>query len=157
MGGYGVLPYFGHRPLTHIVDAGGPAVGDRLVADLRPGARKHLREGGLLARLEGDRLALLLTGAQLDNLFTLADSFRELAHSCRFTVNQHQRNATVSLGVAPWSRADTPSAEYVLEHARVACKTAKHRGNRDQTQIWVGEQDTRIARELEVGWTAKLR
>ena len=30
----------------------------------------------------------------------------------------------------------------------MACKTAKHRG-RDQTQIWVGEHDTRIARELD--------
>lgn len=154
-GGYGALLYFDIDRYTHVVDAGGPAVGDRLVADLAQVLGKHLREGDLLARLEGDRLALLLTGAQLDNLFTLADSFRELAHSCRYTVNQHQRNATVSLGVAVVSR-DTPSAEYVLEHARVACKTAKHRG-RDQTQIWVGEQDTRIARELEAGWTSKLR
>ena len=154
-GGYGALLYFDIDRYTHIVDAGGPAVGDRLVADLAQALAKHLREGDVLARLEGDRLALLLTGVQLDNLFTLADGFRELAHACRYTVNQHQRNATVSLGVAVVSR-DTPSAEYVLEHARVACKTAKHRG-RDQTQIWVGEQDTRIARELEAGWTSKLR
>ena len=154
-GGYGALLYFDIDRYTHIVDAGGPAVGDRLVADLAQALAKHLREGDVLARLEGDRLVLLLTGVQLDNLFTLADGFRELAHACRYTVNQHQRNATVSLGVAVVSR-DTPSAEYVLEHARVACKTAKHRG-RDQTQIWVGEQDTRIARELEAGWTSKLR
>ena len=154
-GGYGALLYFDIDRYTHIVDAGGPAVGDRLVADLAQALAKHLREGDVLARLEGDRLALLLTGVQLDNLFTLADGFRELAHACRYTVNQHQRNATVSLGVAVVSRV-TPSAAYVLEHARVACKTAQHRG-RDQTQIWVGEQDTRIARELEAGWTSKLR
>ncbi|MBP6078222.1 MAG: EAL domain-containing protein [Xanthomonadales bacterium] len=154
-GGYGALLYFDVDRYTHIVDAGGPAVGDRLVADFAEALGKRLREGDVLARLEGDRLALLLTGAQLDHLFSLADSFRELAHSCYYTVNQHRRHATVSLGVAVVSR-DTPSAEYVLEHARVACKTAKHRG-RDQTQIWVGEHDTRIARELEAGWTAKLR
>ncbi|HQW80871.1 MAG TPA: EAL domain-containing protein [Pseudomonadota bacterium] len=154
-GGYGALLYFDIDRYTHIVDAGGAAVGDRLVADFAEALGKRLREGDVLARLEGDRFALLLTGAQLDNLFTLADGFRELAHNCHYTVNQHRRHATVSLGVAVVSR-DTPSAEYVLEHARVACKTAKHRG-RDQTQIWVGEHDTRIARELEAGWTAKLR
>ncbi|HWT14731.1 MAG TPA: EAL domain-containing protein [Patescibacteria group bacterium] len=154
-GGYGALLYFDIDRYTHIVDAGGPAVGDRLVADLAQALGKRLREGDVIARLEGDRMVLLLNGAQLDNLFTLADSFREIAHSCHYTVNQHKRHATVSLGVAVVSR-DTPSAEYVLEHARVACKTAKHRG-RDQTQIWVGEHDTRIARELEAGWTAKLR
>ncbi|HRG15948.1 MAG TPA: EAL domain-containing protein [Pseudomonadota bacterium] len=154
-GGYGALLYFDVDRYTHIVDAGGPAVGDRLVADLAQTLGKRLREGDILARIEGDRLVLLLTGVQLDHLFTLADGFRELAHGCFYTVNQHKRHATVSLGVAVVSR-DTPSAEYVLEHARVACKTAKHRG-RDQTQIYVGEHDTRIARELEAGWTAKLR
>jgi diguanylate cyclase (GGDEF)-like protein/PAS domain S-box-containing protein len=154
-GGYGALLYFDIDRYTHIVDAGDQAIGDRLVADLAQTIGKRLREGDVLARIEGDRLALLLTGVQLDNLFSLADSFRELAHSCHYTVNQHKRHATVSLGVAVVSR-DTPSAEYVLEHARVACKTAKHRG-RDQTQIWVGEHDTRIARELEAGWTTKLR
>lgn len=154
-GGYGALLYFDIDRYTHIVDAGGGATGDRLVVDLAQALGKRLREGDVLARLEGDRLVLLLTGAQLDNLFTLADSFRELAHGCFYTVNQHKRHATVSLGVAVVSR-DTPSAEYALEHARVACKTAKHRG-RDQTQIYVGEHDTRIARELEAGWTAKLR
>ena len=154
-GGYGALLYFDIDRYTHIVDAGGPAVGDRLVADFAQTLGKRLREGDILARIEGDRLVLLLTGVQLDHLFTLADGFRELAHGCHYTVNQHRRHATVSLGVAVVSR-DTPSAEYVLEHARVACKTAKHRG-RDQTQIYVGEHDTRIARELEAGWTAKLR
>lgn len=108
-----------------------------------------------MARLEGDRMALLLTGVALDNLFTIADGFRELAHQCHYVANRHKRNATVSLGVAVLSR-DTPSAEYALEHARVACKTAKHRG-RDQTQIYVGEHDVRVARELEAGWTTRFR
>ena len=154
-GGYAALLYFDLDRYTHIVDAGGQSVGDQLVANLAQAIGKRLREGDVLARLEGDRLVLLLTGAQLDNLFTLADSFREIAHGCFYTVNQHKRHATVSLGVAVVSR-ETPSAEYALEHARVACKTAKHRG-RDQTQVWVGEHDTRIARELEAGWTSKLR
>lgn len=154
-GGYGALLYFDIDRYTHIVDAGGPAVGDRLVADFAQTMGKRLREGDVLARIEGDRMVLLLTGVQLDNLFTLADGFRELAHGCFYTVNGHKRHATVSLGVAVVSR-DTPSAEYALEHARVACKSAKHRG-RDQTQIYVGEHDTRIARELEAGWTTKLR
>ena len=43
-----------------------------------------------------------------------------------------------------------------LEHARLACKSAKQRG-RDQTEIYVGEHDARIAREIESGWTDRLR
>jgi len=154
-GGYSAVLYVDIDRYTHIIDAGGPSAGDRLVADIGEAYSKRLREGDVMARLEGDRMALLLTGVALDNLFTIADGFRELAHQCHYMANRHKRAATVSLGVAVLSR-DTPSAEYALEHARVACKTAKHRG-RDQTQIYVGEHDVRVARELEAGWTSRFR
>ncbi len=154
-GGYSAVLYVDIDRYTHIIDAGGPGVGDRLVADIGQAFNKRLREGDVMARLEGDRMALLLTGVALDNLFTIADGFRALAHECHYVANRHKRNATVSLGVAVLSR-DTPSAEYALEHSRVACRTAKHRG-RDQTQIYVGEHDVRVARELEAGWTTRFR
>jgi diguanylate cyclase (GGDEF)-like protein/PAS domain S-box-containing protein len=154
-GGYSAVLYVDVDRYTHIIDAGGPSAGDKLVADIGQAFNKRLREGDVMARLEGDRMALLLTGVALDNLFTIADGFRALAHECHYVANKHKRHATVSLGVAVLSR-DTPSAEYALEHARVACKTAKHRG-RDQTQIYVGEHDVRVARELEAGWTTRFR
>lgn len=154
-GGYSAVLYVDIDRYTHIIDAGGPSAGDQLVADIGQVYSKRLRKDDVMARLEGDRMALLLTGVALDNLFTIADGFRELAHQCHYLVNQHKRNTTVSLGVAVLSR-DTPSAEYAIEHARVACKTAKHRG-RDQTQIYVGEHDIRVARELEAGWTSRFR
>jgi len=154
-GGYSAVLYIDIDRYTHILDAGGLSAGDQLVADLGQTFSKRLREGDVMARLEGDRLAMLLTGVALDNLFAIADGFRELAHQCQYLVNKHQRQASVSVGVAVLSR-DTPSAEYAIEHARVACKTAKQRG-RDQTQIYVGEHDVRVARELEAGWTERFR
>jgi EAL domain-containing protein (putative c-di-GMP-specific phosphodiesterase class I) len=51
---------------------------------------------------------------------------------------------------------DTPSAEYVLENARQACAQAKRRGQ-NQTQIFVVESDSRVARELEAGWAQRIR
>ncbi len=116
---------------------------------------KRLREGDVLARIEGDRFALLLAGVQLENLFPVTDGFRELLHQCHYEVHGQKRHATASIGVAVISK-DTPSSEYALEHARLACKGAKQRG-RDQTEIYVGEHDARIAREIETGWTDRLR
>ena len=69
--------------------------------------------------------------------------------------NGPRRHVTLSVGVAVVSR-ETPSAEYAMERARVACKLSKQRG-RDQTQIYVGEHDMRVARELESGWTERFR
>jgi EAL domain-containing protein (putative c-di-GMP-specific phosphodiesterase class I) len=130
-------------------------VADQLVVDLGAQMSRRLRDGDVLARLEGDRLALMLTAVQLDNLFTIADGFRELAHQCHYMANGVRRHAAVSVGVSVISR-ETPSAEYALERARVACKQAKQRG-RDQTQIYVGEHDLRVARELEAGWNERFR
>jgi diguanylate cyclase (GGDEF)-like protein/PAS domain S-box-containing protein len=154
-GGYAALLYFDIDRYTHVMDAGGNGVADQLVVDLGAQLGRRLRDGDVLARLEGDRLALMLTAVQLDNLFTIADGMRELAHQCHYMANGTRRHATVSVGVAVVSR-ETPSAEYALERARVACKTAKQRG-RDQTQIYVGEHELRVARELEAGWNERFR
>jgi diguanylate cyclase (GGDEF)-like protein/PAS domain S-box-containing protein len=154
-GGYAALLYIDIDRFTHVFDAGGAAVADQLVVDISQQFAKRLREGDVLARLEGDRMALLLTAVQLDNLFTIADGFREFAHGAHYVANDVRRHATVSLGVSIVSR-ETPSAEYALERARVACKLAKQRG-RDQTQIYVGEHELRVARELEAGWSERFR
>ncbi len=154
-GGYAAVLYIDIDRYNYIIDTAGTSGAEQLLVDVASGISKRLREGDMLARIEGDRLALLLTGVQLENLFPVADGFRELMHQCRYVAHNQQRHCTASIGVAVVSK-DTPSSEYALEHARLACKTAKQRG-RDQTEIYVGEHDARIAREIEAGWTDRLR
>ena len=153
--GYAAVLYLDIDRYSYILDTAGAQGAEQLLVDIANMIGKRLREGDVLARIEGDRLALLLSGVQLENLFPVADGFRELLHQCRYEANGQKRNATASIGVAVLSK-DTPSAEYAIEHARLACKSAKQRG-RDQTEIYVGEYDARIAREIEAGWTERLR
>ena len=71
-----------------------------LVVDLAQALSKRLREGDVLARLEGDRLVLLLTGAQLDNLFTLAEKLAAYASddaAVRMTIGDAQAAGTIHL------------------------------------------------------------
>ncbi|HET9482428.1 MAG TPA: EAL domain-containing protein [Xanthomonadales bacterium] len=154
-GGYAALLYVDIDRWTHIADASGNTVADQLVIDVGQAYAKRLRAGDVLARVEGDRLALLLTSVEIDNLFTVADGFRELVHACHYVAHGTRRAATASIGVAVLSK-ETPSAEYAMERARAACKLAKQRG-RDQTQIYVGEHELRVARELEAVWSERLR
>ncbi len=154
-GGYAAVLYIDIDRYNYIIDTAGPSGAEQLLIEVAATISKRLREGDLLARIEGDRLALLLTGVQLENLFPVADGFRELMHQCRYTAHNQLRHCTASIGTAVVSK-DTPSSEYALEHARLACKSAKQRG-RDQTEIYVGEHDARIAREIESGWTDRLR
>lgn len=154
-GGYSSILYIDLDRFSAIVDAAGVPASERLLVEIATVLGKRLREHDVLARIEGDRLALMLSGVQLENLFPLADGFRELLHQCKYESGGATRAVTASIGVAVISR-DTPSAEYVVEHSRLACRTAKQRG-RDQTEIYVGEHDARIAREIEAGWTERLR
>ena len=154
-GGYSAILYIDLDRFSAIVDAAGVPASERLLVEIASVLGKRLREHDVLARIEGDRLALMLSGVQLENLFPLADSYRELLHQCKYESGGASRPITASIGVAVISR-DTPSAEYVVEHSRLACRMAKQRG-RDQTEIYVGEHDARIAREIEAGWTERLR
>ena len=154
-GGYAALLYIDIDRYNYIIDTVGSANAEQLLVNVVMAIGKRLREGDVLARIEGDRFALLLAGVQLENLFPIADGFRELLHQSHYTAHGQKRHATASIGVAVISK-DTPSSEYALEHARMACKNAKQRG-RDQTEIYVGEYDARIAREIESGWTDRLR
>jgi diguanylate cyclase (GGDEF)-like protein/PAS domain S-box-containing protein len=131
-----------------------------LLVDIGQRLNERLREGDMLARLQEDHYALLLTNVQLENLFTIADGFRELLHGVSYRrVNSGVLGSpigiTATVGVAVIGR-DTPSAEYAIEHARVACTLGKRRGS-DQTQIYVSDSDAKIARELDQGWSVRIR
>jgi len=154
-GGYAAVLYIDIDRYNYIVDIAGTQNAEQALVDVAAIIGKRLRDGDALGRLEGDRFALMLTGVQLENLFPVADGYRELVHQCHYQAHGQTRQVSASVGVAVISK-DTPSGEYALEHARLACKAAKQRG-RDQTEIYVGEFDARIAREIEAGWTDRLR
>lgn len=154
-GGYAALLYIDIDRYNYVIDTVGTVGAEQLLVDVAAAIGKRLRAGDVLARIQGDRFALLLAGVHLENLFPIADGFRELLHQSQYVVHGQKRQVTGSIGVAVISK-DTPSSEYALEHARLACKNAKRRG-RDQTEIYVGEYDARIAREIEAGWTERLR
>lgn len=154
-GGYSALLYIDLDRFNMIVENAGQPVADRVLVDIGHLLSQRLRSDDSLARLEDDHYAMLLSGVQLENLFTIADSFRELLKDGSYQLYGREVAVCGSVGVAILS-GDAPSAEYVIEHARLACLDAKRRG-RDQTQIYVSGADARIARELDAGWIVRLR
>lgn len=154
-GGYSALLYVDIDRYNAIVDNAGQQAADRVLVDVAHLLGQRLRQDDLLSRLEEDHFALLLSGVQLENLFTIADGFREVLKETRFQMYGRPATVSASVGVGILS-GDAPSAEYVLEHARLACHDAKRRG-RNQTQIYVSGTDARIARELDAGWIVRLK
>lgn len=154
-GGYSALLFIDLDRYDAIVDSAGQQAAERVLVEVGQLLGQHLRHDDLLARLEGDHYAMLISGVQLENLFTQADSLRELLKQVQFPLSGRLVAVSGSVGVAILS-GEAPSAEYVIEHARLACQEAKRRG-RDQTQIYVAGSDARIARELDAGWIVRLK
>jgi len=155
-GGYSAVLFVDVDRYTQVLENAGEIAGQQLLVEVGQRLQARLRECDGLARLEHDRFALRLEDVQIEHLYTLADGLREMLREARYTDHAGRTLAiTVSVGVAIVGK-DSTSAEYVLENARQACAQAKRRGQ-NQTQIFVVESDSRIARELEAGWAHRIR
>lgn len=154
-GGYSSLLLVDLDRFRLIEEQGGRPLSDRILAEVAARLKERLREGDVLARLEDDHFALLQSGIQLDNLYSLAEAVREQVEQIRYPLYGKPQQLSATVGVAVIS-ADTPSAEYGLEHARLACQNAKRRGG-NQVQVYVADADQRIARELDSGWIARFK
>lgn len=154
-GGYSSLLLIDLDRFRMIEEQGGRALSDRLLAEVAQRLKERLREGDVLARLEDDHFALLQSGIQLENLHSLAEAVREQIQHIRYPLYGKPQQLSATVGVSIIS-SDTPSAEYGLEHARLACQNAKRRGG-NQVQVYVAHADQRIARELDASWIARFK
>lgn len=153
--GYSAILYIDLDRYSLVAEAAGEHAARRVLADVAAALKQRLREDDQVARLDHDHFAMLLAGVQLENLFSIAESFRELISEVSYHTKTRRLNVTASIGVSILSQ-ETPSAEYVVEHARLACQQSKRRGG-DQTQIFVPESDSRIAHELDSAWAERIR
>lgn len=138
-----------------VVDSTSHAEADRIIADVAKKLSLGLRDRDLLARFEGDTFILLLSGIQLANLFTVAENYRTSVSEVSYQENGDSRQIAASVGVVIIA-ASTTSAEYAMRQASEACETAKKRG-RDQTYLYLPDEDTQMARKIEDGWSDRFR
>lgn len=155
-GGHSAVLFVDIDRYTQVLENAGEVAGQQLLVEVGQRLQSRLRDTDALARLEHDQFALRLEDVQIEHLYTLADGLREMLHETRYIDHAGRSlGITASVGVAIVTK-DTTSAEYVLENARQACAQAKRRGQ-NQTQIFVVESDSRIAKELEAGWAHRIR
>ncbi len=155
-GGYTAVLFLDVDRYTQVLENAGEIAGQQLLVEIGQRLQARLRDNDLLARLEHDQFALKLENVQLENIYTISDGLREMLRESRYLTHAGQSVAvTVSVGVAIVSK-DSPSAEYVMENARQACGQAKRRGQ-NQTQIFVVESDSRLAKDLEAGWAVRIK
>jgi len=152
---YHALLYLDLDRFSFVNETAGNATGDQVLAQVGASLSAQLTGTDMLARLSADKFVILIHDVELEDVFTVADDFRAAASQCTFEAGGKKRSVTASLGVALVSR-DAESTDQIMEEARVACMIAKKKG-RDRTHVYVPEHDYRVVRDLNSGWTRRLR
>jgi diguanylate cyclase (GGDEF)-like protein len=125
IGGSVALLMMGLDRFTMVNDALGHAAGDRLLVEVAHRLRHCIRETDTVVRLDGDKFAMVMTIADMDDSVIVAE---KVLHSVKqpFAIDDQEVVVTFSIGIAlfPQDAGDAPGlvkqAENALHHAKVS-------------------------------------
>jgi diguanylate cyclase (GGDEF)-like protein len=133
----------------------GMHVGDEVIVNVAECMAKALPAGALSARISGDRLAALIPNTALDVAAVVAERVRADSAAIVPRTAHGSFDVTVSLGVAPICRSDSPLA-HALATAEIACKAAKDRG-RNRVEVFQDSDQSIIRRHTDIMVIGQLR
>ena len=108
-------------------DRFGHAIGDTVLREIAEATRSLLRPSDFIARLGGEEFALLIPGADLKDLFALAERIRGDIEHRSIPTEAGVVSVTVSFGLALLTANDA-SIEAVVSRADAGLYQAKHDG-----------------------------
>jgi diguanylate cyclase (GGDEF)-like protein/PAS domain S-box-containing protein len=141
------LMMMGLDRFTLVNDALGHAAGDRLLADVARRLRTCVRETDSVLRLDGDKFAIVLAIAEVDDSVIVAE---KVLHAMRepFGLDGQEVVATFSIGVSVLP-LDADSATQLTKHSEHALHYAKSSG-RDQYQFFSSDMNRKARSRLEL-------
>ena len=137
--------------LKYVNDSLGHTTGDRLLTGLANLLRKHVRANDMLARLDGDEFAILLTETRPSRVELVVERLLKAVRNHFVDAGDQPVGVTGSAGIAFFPEHGA-SAEELLSRADQALDRAKKRG-RDQFVIfkpdegWQAQVDSRLSGE----------
>jgi diguanylate cyclase (GGDEF)-like protein len=133
----------------------GMHVGDDVIVRVAECLAKALPSSALSARISGDRLAALVPNMNLEQATAVAEQVRAAAAAIMPRVGNGSFDISVSIGVAPIGRSDSPLA-HALATAEIACKAAKDRG-RNRTETFQDSDPSIIRRHTDIMVVGQIR
>ena len=151
---FSALLYIDLDRFKYINDTMGHNTGDQLLIEVGAQLQLRLRKSDILGRLGGDEFAILLRNVAEDELFQIADKFRQILDDLTFSRDGRSYKVNASIGVAMIT-PQTITAGEVLANADIACHIAKGLG-RNTTHLYKKDQDSKAAMDLDLGWSTRL-
>jgi diguanylate cyclase (GGDEF)-like protein len=136
----------------HVNDVLGYAVGDRLLCAVAERLRAVVvREGDLVASFGGDKFALLLPQAGVDEALQVAQRIQE-SFERPLSLDDHTVDLSAGIGIAVWpTHGDNAAA--LLAHAEMAMYAAKHKP--EMAQIY--DPATDVSSQQSLSLLSELR
>jgi diguanylate cyclase (GGDEF)-like protein len=124
----------------------GMHIGDDVIARVAAIIRAAISTRIFAAKISGDRFALFMQGASMQEATRLAQSLCHAIDHMAYTVGAKTVEVTASFGVAPVQATEHPLS-HALASAEAACKAAKDRG-RGRVEVFQ-DADHSIIRRVE--------
>lgn len=152
----GSVAYFDIDRLHLINETLGFEIGDEAIARVADLLSPPLvPEGGLTARVSGDRFAMVLRGCNTEKAVAIATSLQMAAAQIRIGPENAIVDLSLSCGVA--ALPEIPQAlPRALAAAELACKTAKDRG-RGRIELYATADSSMMRRQGDVLAVGRLR
>lgn len=151
----GALLYIDLDQFKYLNDTAGHTAGDQLLIEVANRLKNRIRDTDLVVRLGGDEFAIIMRNVSLEHIGPVANAYLDTLSQGDFAYLDKRYRIQASIGVAVMNK-DTQSPGDALAQADIACHIAKRQG-RNQTHIYTPEQDEKMAMDLELGWSGKLR
>ncbi len=149
------LIYFDLDNLQLVNDTFGREAGDTVIRRFARLLEDDLPKSGVLSRLAGDEFCMLLTHADSDTAFDLAQTIRKRGRELRYLQGDRSLQVTMSVGIAEFSLA-TGDDGSALTTARMACEAAKDHG-RDRIEIYNENNQSVIRRYDDMQLVAEIQ
>jgi diguanylate cyclase (GGDEF)-like protein len=133
----------------------GMHVGDEVIVRVAEAIRRSVTPRMLASRISGDRFALLLPGASVDQAQDLAERLRDSLERLAFVRDRQTVDVTASFGIAAVVSGQHPLS-HALASAEIACKAAKDRG-RNRVEVYAEGDQSIVRRYTDLTLVGTLR
>jgi len=137
-----------------INDTFGHLAGDALLVRLAERIQQCLRDGDVLARLNGDQFGLILRDCGIETATQIANRLRDTVAQARFSWEERPVNISASIGIVEVNGRNRDLA-LLLQKIDIACHEAKDLG-RNQVCVHVENKASSLKRRQEMSWVNRI-
>lgn len=135
-------------------DSFGHLAGDALLVRLSEQMQACLRDGDVLARLDGDEFGILLKHCSQDIAIEVVERLRGVLSEFCFRWEEQPITISASIGLVPLDERHQ-DASALLQQADIACHEAKEQG-RNRVQVHSSGRDSSRRRHEEMEWVHRI-